>query len=71
VHVSDGAKRQVSGVNAGSVHVSFGDGGRHGSAHGRTVLGHRYGAGGSYTITVTAADKAGNRIKARRVVKVS
>jgi hypothetical protein len=71
VRVSDGAKRQSSGVNAGSVGVSFGTGGRHGSAHGRTVLGHRYAAGGTYTLTITASDKAGNRTKTRRVVKVS
>ena len=71
VRVSDGARGQSSGVNAGSVRVSFGNGGRHGSAHGRTVLGHRYRAGGTYTITVTASDKAGNRTKVRRVVRVS
>ncbi len=71
VRVSDGAKGQGSGVNAGSVRVGFGTGGRHGSAHGRTVLGHRYAAGGVYTVTVTASDKAGNRTKVRRVVKVS
>ena len=71
VRVSDGARGQSSGVNAGSVHVSFGDGGRHSSAHGRTVLGHRYAAGGSYTITVTASDRAGNRVSVRRRVRVA
>ena len=50
VRVGDGAKGQGSGVNAGSVRVSFGVGGRGGSAHGRTVLGHRYATGGTYTI---------------------
>ena len=63
VRVSDGAKGQISGVDAGSVHVNFGVGARHGSAHGRTVLAHRYSAGGSYTITVTASDRAGNRVE--------
>jgi hypothetical protein len=70
VRVSDGAKRQSSGVNAGSVHVNFG-GGRHGAAHGRTVLGDRYAAGGSHTITVTASDRAGNRVSVRRRVTIA
>jgi hypothetical protein len=69
VRVGDGA--QGSGVAAGSVRVGFGVGGRHGAAHGRTVLRHRYAVRGSYTIAVSASDKAGNRVKARRVVKVS
>ncbi len=69
VRVNDGPKGQGSGVNAGSVHVSFGDG--RSSAHGRMKLTHRYAAGGSYTITVTAADRAGNRVKAHRRVAVA
>jgi hypothetical protein len=71
VRVSDGARGQSSGVNAGSVHVNFGDGSRHGSAHGRTVLGHRYAAGGSYTLTITASDRAGNRVSLHRRVRVA
>jgi hypothetical protein len=71
VRVGDGQRGQGSGVDAGSVHVGFGVAGRHGSAGGRTVLGHRYAAGGTYTITITASDRAGNRTKTRRVVKVS
>jgi hypothetical protein len=68
VRVSDGPKGQSSGVDAGSVKVSFGD--KH-SAHGRAKLTHRYGARGSYTITVTASDKAGNKLTVRRRVSVS
>jgi hypothetical protein len=71
VRVSDGAKGQVSGVATSSVHVNFGSGGSHGSGHGRTVLTHRYSSGGSYTVTVTASDRAGNRVSVRRLVRVS
>jgi hypothetical protein len=71
VRVSDGAKGQVSGVATSSVHVKFGVGGPHGSGHGRTVLTHRYSSGGSYTVTVTASDRAGNRVSVRRQVRVS
>ena len=58
VRVSDGPKKESSGVAAGSVHVSFGDG--H-SAQGRAKVTHRYKSGGSYTVTVTASDNAGNQ----------
>jgi hypothetical protein len=68
VRVSDGPKGQSSGVSTGSVHVSFGDGR---SAHGRAKLTHRYKAGGSYTITLTASDNAGNKVTTRRRVSVS
>ncbi len=68
VRVGDGPRGQSSGVAAGSVHVSFGDGR---SAHGRAMLRHRFKAGGSYTITVTAADRAGNRVSAHRRVTVT
>lgn len=68
VRVSDGPKGESSGVNAGSVHVSFGDGR---SAHGRAKLNHRYASRGSYTITVMASDKAGNKVTTRRLVSVS
>jgi hypothetical protein len=68
VRVSDGPKKESSGVAVGSVHVSFGD--RH-SARGRAKAMHRYASRGSYTITVTASDKAGNRVVVRREVSVS
>ena len=68
VRVNDGAREQSSGVRAGSVRVSFGDGR---SAHGRLVLRHRYAAGGVYTILVTASDKAGNKVTSHRRVGVA
>ena len=68
VRVSDGPRGQSSGVATGSVHVRFGDG--H-SGGGRSLLRHRYKIGGSYTITVTASDNAGNRVTAHRRVTVS
>jgi hypothetical protein len=68
VRVSDGPKGQSSGVNTGSVHVSFGDGS---SAHGRAMLRHRYSAGGSYTITVAASDNVGNKVTAHKRVSVA
>jgi hypothetical protein len=68
VRVSDGPKKESSGVAAGSVRVSFGDG--H-SAQGRAKVTHRYKSGGSYAVTVTASDKAGNRTTARRRVSIS
>ena len=70
VRVSDGPSGQSSGVDAGSVHVSFGDR-RHAPRMGAPMLTHRYAAGGSYTITVTASDRAGNRVSVRRRVRVS
>jgi hypothetical protein len=68
VRVSDGPKKESSGVAAGSVRVSFGD--KH-SASGRAKVTHRYKAGGSYTVTVTASDNAGNKTTTRRLVSVS
>jgi hypothetical protein len=68
VRVSDGPKKESSGVAVGSVHVSFGDGR---SAQGRAKVSHRYKSGGSFTVTVTASDKAGNKVSARRRVSVS
>jgi hypothetical protein len=68
VRVSDGPRGQSSGVATRSVHVRFGDG--H-SGGGRSLLRHRYKTGGSYTITVTASDNAGNRVTAHRRVTVS
>ena len=68
VHVSDGPKGESSGVAAGSVKVRFGDGR---STHGRAKVTHRYKAGGTYTITVTAADNAGNKVSSHRRVTVA
>ncbi len=68
VRVSDGPKGESSGVAAGSVKVRFGDG--H-SAHGRAKVTHRYAAGGSYTVMVTAADNAGNKVSFHRRVTVA
>jgi hypothetical protein len=68
VRVSDGPKGQSSGVELGSVHVRFGDG--H-SGGGRSTLRHRYKTGGTYTIAVTAEDRAGNRVSVHRRVTVA
>jgi hypothetical protein len=68
VRVSDGPKGESPGVEAGSVHVRFGDG--H-SASGHAKATHRYKAAGSYTVTVTASDKAGNHVSYHRRVSVS
>ncbi|HEU0251004.1 MAG TPA: PKD domain-containing protein [Solirubrobacteraceae bacterium] len=67
VTVIDGAKGQCSGVRAGSVKVQFGDGS---SGHGRIVLRHRYARTGTYVVTITAADKIGNRRTVRKRVRV-
>jgi PKD domain len=68
VRVSDGPKKESSGVKAGSVHVSFGD---KDSAHGHAKITHRYKSGGSYTITVTASDNAGNKVTSHRRMTVA
>jgi hypothetical protein len=67
VRVSDGPKGQSSGVEPASVRVTFGD--RH-AARGSAKLSHRYAAGGSYTVTVTASDNAGNTATVHRRVNV-
>lgn len=68
VRLSDGAKGQSSGVKAGSVKIAFGDG--H-SAHGRISSKHSYARGGSYTLVLSASDKAGNKATIRRKVRVA
>ncbi|HEY8304263.1 MAG TPA: PKD domain-containing protein [Solirubrobacteraceae bacterium] len=68
VRVVDGARKEVSGVRASSVHVRFGDGG---SAHGRSMLEHTYSRGGLYTIVVSASDNAGNKRTVRKRVRVA
>jgi hypothetical protein len=67
VRISDLPKGESSGVDAGSVSVRFGDGR---SGGGRTRFTHRYKRGGSYTITVAAADNAGNSTTVHRRVTV-
>jgi hypothetical protein len=60
-------KDRVSGLVPGSVQISFGDGARatrHGAAR------HRYARSGTFTVFVTARDRAGNRVSIRRRVKV-
>jgi hypothetical protein len=68
VRVNDGPKGEVSGVKLGSVRVGFGDGR---SAHGRALLRHSYTHTGSYTIVVSASDKAGNKATVRKRVRVA
>lgn len=62
VRVSD----RGSGVSPGSIRISFGDG-AHAARHARAA--HRYGRAGSFTVYVTAADRAGNRVSFRRRVR--
>jgi hypothetical protein len=63
VRVSDA----YSGVDAGAVSVSFGDGA---SAHGRTRFAHRYARAGVYQIVVHIRDKLGNAGVVRRPVSI-
>ncbi|HEX4437377.1 MAG TPA: PKD domain-containing protein [Solirubrobacteraceae bacterium] len=63
VQVSD----RGSGLLAGSVQVSFGDG-AHAAKH-RSAA-HRYTRGGKFTVYVTARDKAGNKAFFKRKVTV-
>lgn len=63
VRVSDA----YSGVDAGAVKVSFGDG--H-NAGGRKLLSHRYAHAGVYTVTVRVRDNLGNEGVVRKLVSV-
>jgi PKD domain-containing protein len=63
VTISDGARRETSGLKGGA-RVSFGDGER-----GRSVR-HTYSRPGSYRVTVTARDRAGNRTSFERKVRI-
>jgi hypothetical protein len=56
-----------SGLAAGSVSVSFGDG-SHGGR--RAALSHRYARPGTYVIVVRAHDKLGNAVTLRKKVRV-
>ena len=64
VRVTDG----TTGVDNTSVRVRWGDGKR---SSGRRTAAHRYRAGGPFRVTVTARDKAGNRVTVRKKVAVS
>jgi len=92
VVVSDGARRETSGVKGSALRVGFGDGGggekNGGGGGGATTISaarkgkkgkgkpavktvrHAYGRSGSYTVTVTARDRAGNTTSFRRKVRV-
>jgi hypothetical protein len=60
VTLTDGPKRSTSGVDTSSVKVSWGDGKR---GSGRRTFSHRYTGAGPFRVTVTAADRAGNRLR--------
>jgi len=64
VRVSDGSRRETSGVKGSSVRVRFGDGRRSRAAR------HVYARPGTYTVTVTARDRAGNATTQARKVRV-
>lgn len=67
VRISDVPKGQSPGLARGSVKVAFGNG--H-AVHGRATVRYRYSGAGTYTIVVSAADKAGNRRTLRKRVHV-
>ena len=56
-----------SGLVPSSVQVSFGDGAH---AARRRNAAHRYGRNGSFTVHVTARDRAGNRVSFNRKVRI-
>jgi PKD domain len=92
VVVSDGARRETSGVKGSALHVAFGDGGGKttGGGGGATTISaaprkgekggkgkpaaktvrHTYGRPGTYRVTVTARDRAGNATTLERKVRV-
>ncbi len=63
VQVSD----RGSGLVPSSVRVSFGDGA---FSNKRRAAAHRYARGGTFTVYVTARDRAGNRVAVRRRVRL-
>ena len=65
VTVSDGPRASTSGVENASVRVSWGDGKR---TNGRRRPSHRYTGGGPFRVTVSARDRAGNRVSVKRTV---
>jgi hypothetical protein len=83
VSVTDGARRETAGVKGSAVKIAFGDGGGgKGSGGGTTisaagrkkpivkVASHTYPRGGTYEMTVTARDRAGNVTNFQRRVHV-
>ena len=91
VEVTDGARRETSGLKGSAVRIGFGDGSGDGGGKGggattisaagkgrggarkkavvRTVR-HAYARGGSYTVTVSARDQAGNAVHFERKLRV-
>lgn len=67
VNVSDGRRRQTSGLRRRAARISFGDGGR---AVRATAAKHTYARPGVYRIVVRARDRAGNRLVTHRRVRV-
>ncbi len=90
VVVSDGARRETSGVKGSALRVAFGDGGGGGKAKGGggattisatprkggkrkpvvKAVHHAYDRPGTYTVTVSARDRAGNTTSLERKVRV-
>ena len=90
VLLSDGARRETSGIKGSAVRVAFGDGGGRGkgggggttiSSAGRKgrkgkskpavkAVRHAYGRPGTYRVTVSARDRAGNAVEFERRVRV-
>ncbi len=66
VTAADGSIDSPAGSGIKVVRVNFGDGAK---VEGRDVT-HAYGKGGTFTIAVTAADKAGNATVVRRQIRV-
>jgi hypothetical protein len=64
VVLTDGAKRESSGVRGSAVKIGFGDG-----KPGR-VRRHVYARGGSFRVVVSARDRAGNTARLSRMVRV-
>ncbi len=90
VLVSDGARRETSGLKGSAVQVGFGDGSGRGRGGGATTISsaggerggggksepvaktirHTYGKPGTYEVTVSARDRAGNTTRFERRVRV-
>jgi hypothetical protein len=64
--VADGSLRSPTGSGVKVVRIAFGDGAE---VLGRDAT-HRYRRGGTFTVRVTAADKAGNVIVVRRQIRI-
>lgn len=58
LRITDGARREVSGVETGATVVRWGDGRR---SRGGTRPGHRYARAGTYRLRVATVDQVGNR----------